>query len=123
MGGAPLSATVVKAGAASATSYAGHSRPWMQVWPRRCKRGPFGQHKCLDVQCGAYHTFARVEMETPLDEEVNASPVVLRPVEIALTSVYVDGSDEKLVEALVQQGKAGGSPLQRETKRTVELSK
>lgn len=82
-GGAPLASAgdaprAAYAGASGGARYAGHSRPWMQVWPRRCKAGPFSSRHCIDVGCGAHHTLAKASQE-PLDEAAASAPDVLAP--------------------------------------------
>jgi len=62
-------------------SAVGHSRHWMQVWPRRCVRGPFRRQKCFDVRCGAYHTVARAggKNSEAVDVSTLTCPEVLEP--------------------------------------------
>lgn len=78
-GVAPLEETSTSAQGDGGSSSVGHSRPWMQVWPRRCVRGPFSQHRCADVQCGAYHTVARCDGEPILRTSAQDTEVLMPP--------------------------------------------
>lgn len=54
----------------------GQSQPWQQVWPRRCRRGPFRTRRCVRVECGAYHTIAQASKFLLGDDARNESEVL-----------------------------------------------
>lgn len=85
-GGIPLTAAVPSSQGEQGAGSVGHSRPWMQVWPRRCVRGPFEQLRCAEVQCGAHHTLALCNGEQ-LGRASILGPEVLTPPPIVLRSV------------------------------------
>jgi len=103
-GAVPHSATggSIKAGVDTTNlSSSGHSRPWIQVWPRRCSRGPFGQRKCAGVQCGAYHTLAHASVES-LDFAALSEFEVLEPAPLELSDLRAaanigEGVEEDMV--------------------------
>mmetsp|Transcript_67258 Transcript_67258/g.186320 ORF Transcript_67258/g.186320 Transcript_67258/m.186320 type:complete len:796 (+) Transcript_67258:138-2525(+) len=110
--GTPVPAALVAAasgeGKAAGTSLTGHSRPWMQVWPRRCARGPFGRRKCAAVQCGAYHTLVQASDE-PLELASTSEPEVLLPAPLELSDLpaatnITEGVDEDLTEMVLPPG-------------------
>mmetsp|Transcript_75834 Transcript_75834/g.214408 ORF Transcript_75834/g.214408 Transcript_75834/m.214408 type:complete len:749 (-) Transcript_75834:61-2307(-) len=78
------------AGPAGTTSI-GHSRPWLQTWPRRCLRGPFGSHRCAQVQCGAHHTFAHASAEA-LDAPGSLGAEILTPAPLELSDLPAAGA-------------------------------
>mmetsp|Transcript_59580 Transcript_59580/g.128953 ORF Transcript_59580/g.128953 Transcript_59580/m.128953 type:complete len:781 (+) Transcript_59580:22-2364(+) len=59
----PGSCRVPEPDTGAGSSSVGHSRPWIQVWPRRCRRGPFREYRCAEVRCGAHHTLALASLE------------------------------------------------------------
>ncbi|CAK0895504.1 unnamed protein product, partial [Prorocentrum cordatum] len=81
--GAPPQAS---AGEAVGASLVGHSRPWVQVWPRRCVSGPFAARRCTEVQCGAYHTILQASSEL-LGPPALVEPEVLLPAPLELSDM------------------------------------
>eukprot|EP00927_Polykrikos_kofoidii_P046316 TRINITY_DN40545_c0_g1_i1.p1 TRINITY_DN40545_c0_g1~~TRINITY_DN40545_c0_g1_i1.p1 ORF type:complete len:951 (-),score=122.73 TRINITY_DN40545_c0_g1_i1:278-3130(-) len=80
-------------------STVGHSRHWIQVWPRRCTRGPFRGNRCFEVRCGAYHTIVRAQRcGDALSVATLSEPEVLGPAPLVLSdmpaasNVGADGS-------------------------------
>jgi len=95
-------------GVAAGTSFVGHSRPWTQVWPRRCVRGPFGRRRCVAVQCGTHHTLVRAT-EEPLEPAAASEPEVLLPAPLELSDLpaasnITEGVDEDLAELVLPPG-------------------
>eukprot|EP00404_Azadinium_spinosum_P007213 CAMPEP_0180443420 /NCGR_PEP_ID=MMETSP1036_2-20121128/14663_1 /TAXON_ID=632150 /ORGANISM="Azadinium spinosum, Strain 3D9" /LENGTH=379 /DNA_ID=CAMNT_0022449727 /DNA_START=1 /DNA_END=1136 /DNA_ORIENTATION=+ len=74
---------------------------WVQVWPRRVLRAPFGGHYCTMVRCGAYHTLAQgadeqLEPASASEHEVLV-PAPLELSDLPAGTFVADGGDEDLV--------------------------
>lgn len=84
VGAAPLS--TLSGHGSGPNSLVGHNQPWVQVWPRRCARGPFARQRCSAVRCGAYHTMAKASA-IPLELASVLEPEMMTPAPLELSEV------------------------------------